>query len=164
LHQARQDAYERGDCYRAEPDTKALAMTEEEYVDWQMAVIRDTLPQEFIDEGWEPGDSDVRESWHAAQIKVTGPDTLLASQPFSGTHSIIDMTGVGQAPADGVVAPVPDKVLDDIFGTRQPSVAAVEAAIDRDLIDDFGRDRGAYLIAYDGETPAFVYFVGHSGD
>ncbi|GAA2362380.1 hypothetical protein GCM10010170_058470 [Dactylosporangium salmoneum] len=164
LRLARQDAYKRGSFYRAEQDAEARTMTEEEYVVQQMAAVRDNLPDEFRNEGWEPDDSFVREAWHAAQIEVTDPDTLLASQPFSGTHSVIDMTGVGAVPADGIVAPVPDGVLDNIFGTRRPSVAAVGAAIGRHAIDDFGRDRGAYLIAYDGAVPAFIYFLGHSGD
>jgi hypothetical protein len=164
LQKARQDAYERGDFYREEPSAEARTMTEDEYVDRQMAEIRAGLPQEFIDEGWEPGDDDVREVWHAAQIEVTGPDTLLASQPFSGTHSVIDMTGVGKVPADGLVAPVPDAVLDDLFGTGRPNAADVEAAIGRHAIDDFGRGHGAYLIAYDGDNPAVIYFLGHSGD
>jgi len=164
LRIARQVAYQRGAFYRAEQDAEARTMTEEQYVVRQMAAMSDSLPDDLRDEGWEPDDSFAREAWHAAQIEVTDPDTLLASQPFSGTHSVIDMTGVGAVPADGVVAPVPDGVLDDIFGTRRPSVAAVEAAIGRHAIGDFGRGRGGYLIAYDGAVPAYVYFLGHSGD
>ncbi|MFC7479857.1 hypothetical protein ACFQX7_07130 [Luedemannella flava] len=62
------------------------------------------------------------------------------------------------------MTPLPGETLDELFGTRRPSVAAVEEAVGRCGIDGFGRDQGAYLVAHDGDRPAFIYFGGHSGD
>ncbi|MEU4620292.1 hypothetical protein AB0G04_09990 [Actinoplanes sp. NPDC023801] len=48
-------------------------------------------------------------------------------------------------------------------GTRQPTAAAaVEEALDRRL-DGFERSHGAYVVAYDGDRPAWIYTFGWSG-
>ena len=164
LQQARQDTYDRGAFYRAEPDIKARLMSEEEYVARELAEMRNSLPDEFGDDGWEPDETFARDGWRAAQVEVTGPDTLLQAQPFSGTHSIIDMTGVAESPEIGKVAPIPAQTLDEVFDTRQPTSVAVERAISDNMITDFGRDHGAYIVAYDGDQPDVIYFLGHSGD
>jgi hypothetical protein len=164
LRQAREEAYADGDYYLREPDPRARQMSEEEYVALEVGEMRAALVREFGEDGaWDPGDEFARQTWHAAQIDVTGPDTLLAAQPFSGTHSIIDMTGVAEHPDGGKVAPLPDEDLDHWFSTRQPTAAAVEEAFD-DGLDGFSRWHGAYVVAYDGDRPAWIYFFGWSGD
>lgn len=74
------------------------------------------------------------------------------------------MTGVAGEPAEGKVAPVTDDVLDQLFGTHQPTVAAVERAIDNDTLTGFARWEGAYVIAYAAGKPDTIFFIGHSGD
>ncbi len=164
LRQAREDAYREGDFYRAEPDPRARQMSEDAYVAAEVAAMRAQLVAAFgEEEAGDPDDEMAREAWHAAQIDVTGPDSLLASQPFSGTHSIIDMTGVADEPEAGKVAPLPGDDLDRWFGTRRPDAAAVERAL-RDGLSGFARWHGAYVIAYGGDDPDKIYFFGWSGD
>lgn len=164
LRQCREEAYREGDFYRVEPDPRALVMTEEEYVAVEVAAMHAQLVEAFGEEdAGEPDDEMARTAWHAAQVEVTGPDSLLESQPFSGTHSVIDMTGVAEEPDGGRVAPLPDADLDEWFGTRRPSAPAVDQALEKGL-SGFGRWHGAYVIAYRGDEPEAIYFFGWSGD
>ncbi|MFI7577839.1 hypothetical protein [Micromonospora sp. NPDC049497] len=105
-----------------------------------------------------------RAAWRAAQIEVTDSNSLLASQPFSGTHSIIDMTGVSATSAPHMVAPVPAEELDELFGTRRPAATTVAEAIENSTLTGLERWHGRYVIGYDGDVPRAIYFVGYSGD
>jgi hypothetical protein len=163
LRQAREDAYREGDFYRQEPDEDARRMSEEEYVAADVAAMRAGYVAAFGEDAGDPDDGLARSAWHAAQIEVTGPDSLLASQPFSGTHSVIDMTGVAEHSEDGKVAPLPGEELDHWFGTRRPDGAAVERALDAGL-SGFERWHGAYVVAYSHDQPDSIYFFGWSGD
>lgn len=164
LQQARREAYARGSFYREEPNRQARSMGEKDYVAWELAEIRKSVVDAFGDDGWEPDDTMSREAWRAAQIEVTDPDSLLASQPFSGTHSIIDMTGVSATSAPHMVAPVPAEELDELFGTRRPAATAVAEAIENGALTGLERWHGRYVIGYDGDVPHAIYFVGYSGD
>ncbi|MBG6136161.1 hypothetical protein [Longispora fulva] len=164
LELARRDAYDRGYYYRATPNTQARTMSEEEYVAWEMAELRLSLAEAFGDDDMECDDTMARDSWRAAQVEVTGPDSLLAAQIYSGAHSVIDMTGVAPSPEPEMVAPVPEDVLEEVFGTRRPTADAIAGAIAAGRLEDFGRWYGAYAVAYDGEHPESIVFFGHSGD
>jgi hypothetical protein len=48
-------------------------------------------------------------------------------------------------------------------GTGRPDAAAAERALD-DGLDGFERRHGAYVNAYEGDRPAWIYFFGWSGD
>jgi hypothetical protein len=164
LQVAREDAYRDGDFYRVEPDLRARQMNEEEYVAAEVDAMREACVAAFgEDEAGDPDDEMARVAWHAAQIDVVGPDTLLASQPFAGTHSVIDMTGVANQPERSKVAPLPDDELDRWFGTRRPDAAAVDRALGEGL-SGFERWHGAYVVAYAGDHPDMIYFFGWSGD
>jgi hypothetical protein len=160
LRQAREDAYAAGDFYRDEPNLVARGMSEEEFVAAAVAEFARDFGEE---EAADMDDGMARTAWRAAQVEVTGPDSLLAAQPFSGTHSVIDMESVADRPDYGVVAPIPERALDRWFGTRRPSAAAVDQALEKGL-DGFARWQGAYVIAYAGEQPDSIYFFGWSGD
>ncbi|MEU8007488.1 hypothetical protein AB0B66_40550 [Catellatospora sp. NPDC049111] len=164
LEVARQNAYDRGDYYRATPNTRARTMSEEEYVAWEMAELRLSLAEAFGDDAPEGDDTMARDSWRAAQVEVAGPDSLLDAQIYSGAHSVIDMTGVAPSPELGMVAPVPDDDLEEVFGTCRPTADAIAAAIAGGNLEDFGRWYGAYVVAHDGDVPESIIFFGHSGD
>lgn len=163
LRQAREDAYREDDFYRAAPNLRARRMSEDEYAAAEVAEMRGSMIAAFGEDVGDPDDDMAREEWRAAQIDVIDPDTLLASQPFSGTHSVIDMTGVANEPEGGKVAPLPDDELDRWFGTRRPDAAAVARALGNGL-NGFERWHGAYVVAYDGDGPDTIYFFGWSGD
>ncbi|GIF96665.1 hypothetical protein [Catellatospora citrea] len=164
LELARQDAYDRGDYYRVTPNTQAQTMSEEQYVAWELAELRRSLAEAFGDDAPDADDTMARDSWRAAQVAVTGPDSLLDAQIYSGAHSVIDMTGVAPAPEPGMVAPVPDDVLEEVFGTCRPTADAIAGALAGRSLENFGRWHGAYVVAYDGEHPESIVFFGSSGD
>jgi hypothetical protein len=163
LRQAREDAYREGDCYRSDPSPGARTMSEDEFAAASVAEMREGFRDAFGADAGDPDDGFAREEWRAAQIDVVDADTLLASQPFSGTHSVIDMTGVAPRPEDGMVAPLSDDDLDRWFGTRRPDPASVERAL-REGLSGFERWHGAYVVAYAGARPDTIYFFGWSGD
>ncbi|MFO0546863.1 MAG: hypothetical protein U0271_00680 [Polyangiaceae bacterium] len=80
-----------------------------------------------------------------------------------GAHSILDMERVGETPDFAVVAPLTDDQLDALFDTTKPTRAQVEA--EKSLIESL-RERweGTYIVAYEGDTPKEIFFVGFSGD
>ncbi|MBV1850731.1 hypothetical protein [Catellatospora tritici] len=164
LRQARWNAYHARAFYRVAPNETALSMTEDEFVAWSVESQREALLEAFGPDDWEPDDSDARTEWRAAHVVVDGPDSLLEAQPYAGTHSVIDMTDVAAEPEFGAVAPVPDELLDQVFGTRRPTPAAVRQAVAEHAVNGFGRWYGAYIIAYEEATPAEISFFGWSGD
>jgi hypothetical protein len=109
------------------------------------------------------------EEWRMAQRRPTpsDPDTLLASQPDSGTHSIIDMCrGVSVEPAMFTVSPLTPAELVDLFGTATPSTEQVTAWVDH--TGGHGERKGwvgLYLISYAADgSPENLHFAGFSGD
>jgi hypothetical protein len=154
LQTARWEAFRAGDFYR-NPDelSEARGMTEDEFVAWCM-------------EEWGPpvGGQQARFTWRAAQTEPGDPDALVATQPYSGTHSVIDMTGIADTPDYFMVAPVSDELLDAMFSTRTPTTDAVAAAVAAGKLDLYGRWHGTYIVGHRDGTPEVIFFVGHSGD
>ncbi len=154
LRVARWEAFHAGRYTQAaEPEPRLRAMAEDEYVAWRAAEY-----------GPDFGGEVARMEWQAAQIDPVDPDSLLASRPFDGTGSVIDMTGVAATPEHGMVAPIPDGMLDAMFGTRTPSTEEVEAAVAADRLDLYGRGEGTYIVGYLDGIPEVIFFVGRSGD
>jgi hypothetical protein len=156
LQQLRRQVYERGD-YRREPRDPDLDLTEAEFR--ASLAPRDTDPPRYdaIVEDWQE---------RGSRPVPTDPDTLVAAQPHSGTHSIIDMVnGVSARPAFATVSPLSSEVLVDVFGTAAPSVGQVEEWMSGAAVND-ERERwvGAYVISHHDGRPAHIHFFGHSGD
>ncbi len=153
LEVARWDAFRSGDFYRTDDLPQALTMTEEEFVEW------------LVDDFGPLAEPDARPLWRAVRAgEPSDPDTLRFIQPESGTHSVIDMGSVSDVADMFAVAPVPDEVLDDLFGTRTPSTDAVAEVAATGELDLYDRWHGTYVIGYRGVTPEAIFFVGHSGD
>jgi len=155
LQQLRQDVYERGDYYR-ESHGPDVDMTEEEFR--AGLAPRDTDPERY---------DAIVEDWLERRSRSTpiDPDTLVAAQPHSGTHSIIDMVnGVSAEPAFATVSPLAADNLIYTFGTLTPSASQVEAWMSTDIVGERDRWVGTYIISYHDGRPAHIHFGGHSGD
>jgi hypothetical protein len=100
--------------------------------------------------------------------KLRDLDELMALQCISteGTHSILDIVGVGQTPADGSIFPLPVDFLQRYFGTAEPTRAAVEESRARDVVLDeaYERGQGIYFTLYQDGRPEAIYIEGASGD
>jgi hypothetical protein len=92
------------------------------------------------------------------------PDTAVAAQPHSGTHSIIDMVnGVAAHPSFATVSPLTSAELVEALGTATPSSSQVQAWMEAGGAE---RERwvGTYVISYRDGQPDHLHFCGCSGD
>src|SRR5271163_3177296 len=60
-----------------------------------------------------------------------------------GTRSILDITAISNEPEFFCASPLPDEFLESLFGTTQPTRAAVEANLD--LFESIERGQAAYI-------------------
>lgn len=119
----------------------------------------------MIDPRWLLGDrSAALESYRRIAARPL-PQTvaeLLERNAESGTHSILDIARVADAPGFGVAAPLDDAAIVERFGTRRPTRAQVEEQ-GADL--GFSRWEAAYVVTYDAAgRPDAICFAGFSGD
>jgi hypothetical protein len=154
LQKLRQDVYDRGEYYRESPESGYPEMTEEEY--------RATLDPNQWDDG--PNES-IMEGFRAAKERPVpvDPDTLVAAQPESGTHSIIDISeGVSAGPELLTVSPLADDELLALAGTVTPTSEQLRTV--GLLGADRGRWVGTYVVSYLDGQPHEIHFSGYSGD
>ena len=85
-----------------------------------------------------------------------------------GTRSIVDMDDVSDEPADpegepqfGVVSRIAPDLLQDLYGTTQPTREMVS---DLEFLEEVERGTGVYIIVYDKGKPAEICFAGYSYD
>jgi hypothetical protein len=156
LNQLRQEVYDRGEYYRESPERDAdLDLTEEEFLA--------RLGSRDDDDGLNDA---IVADWRARKRRPVpvDPDTLLAAQPHSGTHSIIDMAnGVADRPGFATVSPLTSAELITAFGSTAPSSDQVQ-----EWMKAGGglRERwvGTYVISYRDGQPDHIHFAGYSGD
>jgi hypothetical protein len=79
-----------------------------------------------------------------------------------GTRSILDLDHVSDEPEFCAVAPLPNEMLDELYGTTQPSRAMVEPNMD--FLEDIERGQGVYIILYNDGKPEEICFAGYSFD
>jgi hypothetical protein len=157
LAELRQAVYDSGDFYREEPDPSP-ALTEEQFVA-QLDPAHDAMGlNEALLEGWREAQQ---------RPRPVDPDTLLASQPDSGTHSIIDMAGgVSAQPVRLTVSPLTPEQLRESFGTTEPTREQALAWAQRGGYTSYRtRWEGVYVLTFttDGK-PDQILFAGYSGD
>jgi hypothetical protein len=80
----------------------------------------------------------------------------------SGTRSILDLHYVAEQPEFFAVAPLQPQVLQQVFGTAQPSREMIEQ--NRSFLDDVERGQGVYIVVYKEDRPAEIFFAGYSFD
>jgi hypothetical protein len=90
-------------------------------------------------------------------------DEVLERAGEDGTHSILDISHVGRERDFGVAVALAPEVLEEFFGTAEPSHEDVE---DRglDLAEDLDRWEAVYFVVYQHGRPHAYAFVGCSGD
>jgi hypothetical protein len=79
-----------------------------------------------------------------------------------GTRSILDLSEVAEEPGFYAVAPLPDDVLEGLYGTTEPTRAMAEANMD--FLEDVERGQGVYIILYANGKPNEICFAGYSFD
>jgi hypothetical protein len=79
-----------------------------------------------------------------------------------GTRSILDLDHISDEPDFGAVTPLDEGILEDLYGTTQPTRAMIEANMD--FFEDIDRGHGIYIIAYNDGQPDEILFAGYSYD
>jgi hypothetical protein len=79
-----------------------------------------------------------------------------------GTRSILDITEISDEPQFCAASPLGDDVLEELYHTKQPTRAAVEA--NTDFLENIERGHAVYIILYDRGRPTEVMFAGYSVD
>ena len=99
---------------------------------------------------------------HAPGCKHASIDEAREDSDADGTRSILDVSRLSAKPDYDAVAPLDDDELMEFFGTAKPAADEVE---DNDgLFDQIERGQGIYVIVYESDQPAQIFFAGYSYD
>lgn len=95
--------------------------------------------------------------------KLAAPGEAEAADDEGGSHSILDVIGVGEKRDVLVATPVADADLERLFGTTRPTRAQVE---DKrfPLMTLRPAQHPCYLAVFEGEEPVEWCFAGATGD
>ena len=90
-------------------------------------------------------------------------NAAIAASDADGTRSILDLAVVSDEPDFGAVAPLPDDVLLDAFGTTRPTREMLDQN-NGAFFEDLERGQGIYIILYKDDQPDEIFFAGYSFD
>lgn len=79
-----------------------------------------------------------------------------------GTRSILDVESVSLIPDFGVVAPVDEEQLLELYGTVEPTRRMVEQNMD--FLEELDRGQAVYILLYEDGEPIEICFAGYSFD
>ena len=85
-----------------------------------------------------------------------------ADADADGTRSILDIMGIGDEPNFGVACPLAPEVLQSLYGTTRPTLAAVEGNME--FLADVERGQAVYVVCYTNGAPSELLFAGYSYD
>lgn len=123
-------------------------------VDYQFNVkaALEKLRQEVFESG----------EYNGAERKPKTPEQALELAGEDGTRSILDILRIGPEPDHFVAAPLSPEEYERYFGTVKPSLAKIQGC--DDLWDDLDRGMARYVLAYEGDRPTKIVFLGYSFD
>jgi hypothetical protein len=98
-----------------------------------------------------------------AMKEPTTIEELFQWNEEDGTHSILDVKDVSDAPDFGTISPLSPEELISLFGTSEPTKAMVEQKAD-EIMGLRERWQGTYVILYEDGLPNEIFITGFSGD
>jgi hypothetical protein len=99
---------------------------------------------------------------HAPGCKHASIDEAREDSDADGTRSILDVSRLSAKPDYDAVAPLDDAELMEFFGTTRPSADDVEDS--DELFEQIERGQGVYVLIYEDDAPAQIFFAGYSYD
>lgn len=96
----------------------------------------------------------------ADQGYATPEEALAMSE--EGTHSILDISKVSDEPASCTASSLDDEELQHYFGTARPTRADIES--NDEIYEEIDRGSARYIVAYEGDHPKHIIFLGYSFD
>ena len=97
-----------------------------------------------------------------AELGPSSPEEALEMTDADGTASILDILRITPEPDFFCAAPFTSEELIDYFGTERPTRSHLQTG--DDFWDDLERGQARYLVLYDQDQPAELYFAGYSFD
>jgi hypothetical protein len=79
-----------------------------------------------------------------------------------GTRSILDIDRIGDEPDFCVAAPVDEAVLEELYGTTEPTHDMIESELE--IFEHLDRGQAIYIIVYRDGQPDELFFAGYSFD
>jgi hypothetical protein len=79
-----------------------------------------------------------------------------------GTRSILDLERISDEPDFGAVTPLDEGVVEQLYGTAQPTHEMIEGNME--FFEDIERGHGIYIVAYKDAAPDEILFAGYSYD
>ncbi len=92
-------------------------------------------------------------------------DEALLDADADGTRSILDLDHLSEEPEFGAVCPMPDEMVEELFGTTQPTREQFTQTDDfweNEIFEE--RGQGVYVILYKNGRPDEIVFAGYSCD
>jgi hypothetical protein len=83
----------------------------------------------------------------------------VAAAGDDGTRSILDIDDLATDLAFGVAAPLGERTLREVFDSCTPTHDEVEEQV-AELLEDLAPGQCGYLVVYDDDEPAELFFVG----
>jgi hypothetical protein len=133
-----------------------------------------SIPEELVRVAnqTKPSADELIEEYGSLQAAI---EAVLERSAPDGTQSILDMEVISNESAISSVCPLTETELQEIFQTVRPTREMIETILLNEFeIEDWepwemfwesiGRGEGRYIIAYDGESPAEIFFAGYSCD
>jgi hypothetical protein len=79
-----------------------------------------------------------------------------------GTRSILDIDVIGDQPDFCVAAPVDQAMLEELYGTTEPTHEMIESELE--IFEHIERGQAVYIIVYRDGKPHELFFAGYSLD
>jgi hypothetical protein len=89
-------------------------------------------------------------------------DEAMEDAAEDGTRSILDIQRIADEPDFCVAAPLNEDVLEEIYGTKQPTRQMIEQNMD--FLEDVDRGHCVYTLVYKDGKPTEIFFAGYSFD
>jgi hypothetical protein len=100
--------------------------------------------------------------YHGAERKPRTPEKALEAAGEDGTRSILDILRIAPEPDYCAAAPLTPDEYQRYFGTGKPTLDAIRGC--DALWEELERGMARYVLAYEGNRPTKIVFVGYSFD
>jgi hypothetical protein len=101
--------------------------------------------------------------YRGSELNPKPMQEALENMEADGTASILDIERVGEEIEPGVLAPLDEETLREIFGTARPTIEMIKEH-DFDIYGWIDRGECIYITVYKDGKPDTIFFAGYSYD
>lgn len=120
--------------------------------------LQELRQREFEAGRYHPVQPSAADDFPGSGIRYATIEEALLAAGMEGTRSILDMERVGTKPHLGVVTPLAEDLLEETFGTAQPTRQMIESEMG--FLNGVERGQGVYAVAYRDGQPSEIFFAG----